>query len=40
MQYYNHTHGGRDARNNRYAALVRTRSEQVTVEGDFARRDD
>ncbi len=37
---YNHARGGRDARGDRYAAAARTRSEQLTVSGDFARHDD
>ncbi|KMO95642.1 hypothetical protein [Streptomyces roseus] len=36
---YNHAGGGRDARNDRYAATARTRSEQLAVSGDFARHD-
>ncbi|MGW7052863.1 hypothetical protein [Streptomyces sp. NPDC054887] len=38
-QYY-HTSGGRDARDDRYAATARTRSEQLAVSGDFAPHDD
>ncbi|MEU0270847.1 hypothetical protein [Streptomyces sp. NPDC006307] len=34
---YNHARGGRDARDDRYAATARTRSEQLAVSGDFAR---
>ncbi|MFH8293679.1 hypothetical protein [Streptomyces sp. NPDC018059] len=37
---YNHARGGRDARDDRYAVTARTRSEQLTVSGDFARHDD
>ncbi|MFD9302124.1 hypothetical protein ACFWCB_05380 [Streptomyces sp. NPDC060048] len=37
---YNHASGGRDARDDRYAATARTRSEQLAVSGDFARHDD
>ncbi|MFF8277339.1 hypothetical protein ACF05T_14700 [Streptomyces lateritius] len=37
---YNHARGGRDAREDRYAATARTRSEQLAVLGDFARHDD
>ncbi|MFF8382046.1 hypothetical protein ACF053_00070 [Streptomyces kanasensis] len=37
---YNHARGGRDARDDRYAATARTRSEQLAVAGDFARHDD
>ncbi|MFG2666617.1 hypothetical protein ACGFY6_20550 [Streptomyces sp. NPDC048387] len=36
---YNHARGGRDAGGDRYAVTARTRSEQLTVEGDFARHD-
>ncbi len=34
---YNHARGGRDARDDRYVATARTRSEQLAVSGDFAR---
>ncbi|MFJ8649588.1 hypothetical protein ACIRNI_26150 [Streptomyces sp. NPDC093546] len=34
---YHHARGGRDARDDRYAATARTRSEQLAVSGDFAR---
>lgn len=37
---YTHARGGRDARDDRYAATARTRSEQLAVSGDFARHDD
>ncbi|MFD3328858.1 hypothetical protein [Streptomyces sp. NPDC058701] len=37
---YNHAGGARDARDDRYAATARTRSEQLAVSGDFARHDD
>ncbi|MGW0547567.1 hypothetical protein [Streptomyces altiplanensis] len=36
---YNHARGGRDAREDRYAATARTRSEQLAVSGGFARHD-
>ncbi|MGW2441692.1 hypothetical protein ACWCY1_33960 [Streptomyces goshikiensis] len=34
---YNHASGGRDARDDHYAATARTRSEQLAVSGGFAR---
>lgn len=37
---YNHARGGRDARNDRYAATARTRTQQLAVSGGFARHDD
>ncbi|MFD3869480.1 hypothetical protein [Streptomyces sp. NPDC058623] len=37
---YDHAAGGRDARDDRYTATARTRSEQLAVSGDFARHDD
>ncbi|MEV4189821.1 hypothetical protein [Streptomyces toxytricini] len=37
---YHHARGGRDARDDRYAATARTRSEQLAVSGGFARHDD
>ncbi|WP_093798575.1 hypothetical protein [Streptomyces sp. Wb2n-11] len=37
---YNHARGGRDAREDRYAATARTGSEQLAVSGGFARHDD
>ncbi|MET9572688.1 hypothetical protein ABZY34_26800 [Streptomyces virginiae] len=37
---YHHARGGRDARDDRYAATARTRSEPLAVSGDFARHDD
>ncbi|MFD9007740.1 hypothetical protein [Streptomyces sp. NPDC059552] len=36
---YNHAGGARDARDDRYAATARTRSEQLAVSGGFARHD-
>ncbi|MFG3505575.1 hypothetical protein ACGF5F_08650 [Streptomyces sp. NPDC047821] len=37
---YDHAPGGRDARDDRYAATARTPGEQLAVSGDFAPHDD